>query len=92
MLVQKPINVVFSQTIGDWNDLLGSLILSAEVSDDCVSKFTSLVRARDNFSQPQPLVKSISGADDHQRVYRPVADNTIVTIAWLGLIGSEEVG
>ena len=31
----------------DWNDLPESLISSAELSDDSVSKFTSLVRARD---------------------------------------------
>ena len=34
----------------DWNDHPDSLISSAELSDDCVSKFTSLVRARDLFS------------------------------------------
>ena len=37
----------FPQTIRDWNDLPKSLISSSELSDDCVSKFTSLVRARD---------------------------------------------
>ena len=37
----------FSQTIRDWNALPDSLISSVELSDDCVSKFTSLVRARD---------------------------------------------
>ena len=37
----------FPQTIKDWNVLPDSLISSAELSDDCVSKFTSLVRARD---------------------------------------------
>ena len=37
----------FHQTIRDWNDLPDSLISSAEMSDDCVSKFSSLVRARD---------------------------------------------
>ena len=30
------------QTIRDWNALPDSLISSAELSDDCVSKFTSL--------------------------------------------------
>ena len=35
------------QTIRDWNDLPESLISSAELSDDSVSKFTPLVRARD---------------------------------------------
>ena len=34
------------QTIRDWNEPV-SLISSAEKSDDCVLKFTSLVRARD---------------------------------------------
>ena len=37
----------FLQTIKDWNYLLDSLISSAEMSDDCVSKFASLVRPRD---------------------------------------------
>ena len=37
----------FPQTIRDLNVLPDSLISSAELSDDCVSKFTSLVRARD---------------------------------------------
>ena len=36
----------FPQTIRDWNDLPESLISSSELSDDSVSKFTSLVRAR----------------------------------------------
>ena len=36
----------FLQTIWDWNGLLESLISSSELSDDSVSKFTSLVRAR----------------------------------------------
>ena len=37
----------YPQTIRDWNDLPESLISSSELSDDSVSKFTSLVRARD---------------------------------------------
>ena len=37
----------FPQTTRAWNVLPDSLISSAELSDDCVSKFTSLVRARD---------------------------------------------
>ena len=37
----------FPQTIRDWNELPDSLISSAETSDDCVSKFVSLVGARD---------------------------------------------
>ena len=45
--VQMPIYIVFPQTIRDWNELPDSLISSAEMSDDCVSKFTSVVRARD---------------------------------------------
>ena len=47
----------FPQTIRDWNDLPESLISSSELSDDSVSKFTSLVRARTNFPQSQPLVR-----------------------------------
>ena len=38
--------IFFPQTIRDWNDLPESLISSSELSDDSVSKFTSLVRAR----------------------------------------------
>ena len=37
----------FPQTIRDWNALPDSLISSAEDAEDCVGKFTSLVRARD---------------------------------------------
>ena len=37
----------FPKTIRDWNALPDSLISSAEDADDCVAKFTSLVRARD---------------------------------------------
>ena len=37
----------FSQTIRDWNALSDSLISSAEDAEDCVAKFTSLVRSRD---------------------------------------------
>ena len=37
----------FPQTIRDWNALPNSLISSAEDAEDCVAKFTSLVRARD---------------------------------------------
>ena len=36
----------FPQTIRDWNDLPESLFISSELSDDSVSKFTSLVRAK----------------------------------------------
>ena len=36
----------FHQTIRDWNAFPDSLILSAEDAEDCVAKFTSLVRAR----------------------------------------------
>ena len=35
------------QTIRDWNYLPDSLISAAELSDNCVSKFTSILRARD---------------------------------------------
>ena len=37
----------FPQIIRDWNALPKSLISSAEDAEDCVAKFTSLVRARD---------------------------------------------
>ena len=37
----------FPQTIRDWNALPDSLISSREDAEDCVAKFTSLVRARD---------------------------------------------
>ena len=37
----------FPQTIRNCNALPESLISSVELSDNCVSKFTSLVRARD---------------------------------------------
>ena len=37
----------FPKTIRDLNDLPESLISSSELSDDTVSKFTSLVRGRD---------------------------------------------
>ena len=37
----------FPQTIRDWNALPDSLISSAEDAEDCIAKFTSLVRARD---------------------------------------------
>ena len=36
----------FPQTVRDWNALPDSLISSAEDAEDCVAKFTSLVRAR----------------------------------------------
>ena len=44
----------FPQTMRDWDDLPDSLISSAELSDDCVSKYTSLVRARDYLPRPSP--------------------------------------
>ena len=44
----------FPQTIRDSNDIPDSLISSAELSNDCVSKFTSLVRARDLSSSAKP--------------------------------------
>ena len=37
----------FPQKTRDWNVLPDSLDSSAELSDDCMSKFSSLVRARD---------------------------------------------
>ena len=36
----------FPQTIREWNDHPNFLISSAEDAEDCVAKFTSLVRAR----------------------------------------------
>ena len=39
----------FSWTIRDWNALPESVISSAEVKDDCIAKFTSLVRTGTNF-------------------------------------------
>ena len=48
LLVKMSISIASSpQTIRDWNDLPEFLISSSELSDDSVSKFTSLVRARD---------------------------------------------
>ena len=50
MVFQTPIankGSFFPQTIRDWNALPNSLISSAEDAEDCVAKFTSLVRARD---------------------------------------------
>ena len=37
----------FPQTIRDWNSLTDTLLSAAEVAEDSVAKFTSLVRARD---------------------------------------------
>ena len=37
----------FTQTFRDWNDLPDSLFYTAEILDDCVSKFASLVRSSD---------------------------------------------
>ena len=45
--VKMSISKFFPQTIRDWNDPPESLISSSELSDDSVSKYTSLVRARD---------------------------------------------
>ena len=46
----------FPQTIRDWNDFPDSLFSTAEMSDDCMSKFASLVRSRDQFlPHPNPL-------------------------------------
>ena len=48
LIVKVSISIASSpQTIGDWNDLPESLVSSSELSDDSVSKFTTLVRARD---------------------------------------------
>ena len=48
----------FQHTNRDQNALLESVISSAEVADDCVVKFVSLVRARDFFAQLQVLVNN----------------------------------
>ena len=37
----------FPETIRDWNSLPASAISSAECSEDCISRFTSLMRSRD---------------------------------------------
>ena len=37
----------FPQTIRDWNSLTDSLISASECAEDSVTKFTSLVRARE---------------------------------------------
>ena len=42
-----PIQMFIKVAIRDWNALPDSLISSAEDAEDCVAKFTSLVRARD---------------------------------------------
>ena len=47
-LIQMFIKVSSSpQTLRDWNALPDSLISSAEEAEDCVTKFCSLMRARD---------------------------------------------
>ena len=40
-------NSFYPRTIRDRNEHPDSLLSSVELSDDCVPKFTSLVRARD---------------------------------------------
>ena len=59
----------FPQTIRDWNDLPESLISSSELSDNSVSKFTSLVK---NLSLPHSNMlheglESISGRCDSDK-------------------------
>ena len=53
----------FPQTIRDWNDLPESLISSSELSDDSVSKFTSLVMTEKLFTGTlrinQPLTQAL---------------------------------
>ena len=44
------------ETMRDWNVLPDSLISSAEDAEDCVAKFTSLVKARDGLPLSQVLV------------------------------------
>ena len=67
----------FPQTIRDWNVLPSSLISSAELLDDCVSKFTSLVRARDLSSSANPLVRYC-----HFGVSPVNSSDLILTNAW----------
>ena len=63
----------FPQTIRDWNNLPESLISSSELSDDSVSKFTSLVRARDYFpGSGTPRPKTISARDSSAWTFRPI--------------------
>ena len=45
--IQMFIKVVSSPRLRDWNAIPDSLISSAEDAEDCATKFTSLVRARD---------------------------------------------
>ena len=47
----------FPETTKYWNAFPGSVISSAEVTEDCVAKFTSLVRTRDYFPSSQVSVK-----------------------------------
>ena len=46
----------FPQTMRDWNAHPGTKISSAEIDDDFVAKFTSLMKAKDQFPQLQVLV------------------------------------
>ena len=46
------------QTIREWNDLPDSLIAFAEMSVDCMAKFSSLVRARDKSLPAKGLVRN----------------------------------
>ena len=39
--------VCFPETIRDWSALPASTIASAECSEDCISRFTSLMRSRE---------------------------------------------
>ena len=48
----------FPQTIRDWNDLPDSLFSTAEMSDDCVSKFTSLMLSISPPSEPPGEIMS----------------------------------
>ena len=42
ILIHRYRDRASKETIRDWNDFPDSLIFSAEISDDCVSKFASL--------------------------------------------------
>lgn len=40
----------FTRTVRDWNKLPSSFLYSAEYAEDCVTRFTILVRSRDTDS------------------------------------------
>ena len=46
----------FPEIIRDWNALPASIVFSAECSEDCISRFTSLMRSREESSHSLTLV------------------------------------